>query len=50
MSGLLFGVTATDPLAFISAAGALGVTALAASYVPALRAARVAPATTLRAE
>jgi putative ABC transport system permease protein len=50
MSGLLFGVTATDPLTFISAVGALGVTALAASYVPALRAARVAPATTLRAE
>lgn len=50
MSGLLFGVTATDPLTFISAAGALGVTALAASYVPALRAARVAPATTLRTE
>jgi putative ABC transport system permease protein len=49
MSGLLFGVTATDPLTFITAAGALGVTALAASYVPALRAARVAPATTLRA-
>jgi putative ABC transport system permease protein len=49
MSGLLFGVAATDPLTFISAAGALGITALAASYVPALRAARVAPATTLRA-
>jgi putative ABC transport system permease protein len=48
MSGLLFGVTATDPLTFISATGALGVTALAASCVPALRAARVAPATTLR--
>jgi predicted permease len=50
MSGLLFGVTATDPLTFISAAGALGVTALAASYVPARRAARIAPATALRAE
>jgi putative ABC transport system permease protein len=50
MAGLLFDVTATDPLAFIGAAGALSLTALAASYVPALRAARVAPATTLRAE
>jgi predicted permease len=50
MAGLLFGVSATDPLTFISAAGALGATALAASYVPALRAARVAPATALRAE
>ncbi|MGQ0733801.1 MAG: ADOP family duplicated permease [Acidobacteriota bacterium] len=50
MTGLLFGVTATDPLTFISAAGALGVTALTAGYIPALRAARVAPATALRAE
>ena len=50
MAGLLFGVTATDPLTFISAAGALGLTALAASYIPALQAARVAPATTLRAD
>lgn len=49
MSGLLFGVTATDPLTFTTAAGALGVTAIAASYVPAIRAARVAPAMTLRA-
>ena len=50
MAGLLFDVTATDPVTFIGAAVALGLTALAASYVPALRAARVAPATTLRAE
>jgi putative ABC transport system permease protein len=50
MAGLLFEVTATDPLTFISAGAALGVTGLAASYVPALRAARVAPAATLRAE
>jgi ABC-type antimicrobial peptide transport system permease subunit len=50
MSGLLFGVSATDPLTFISAAAALGLTTLAAGYVPALRAARVAPVTTLRAE
>jgi putative ABC transport system permease protein len=50
MSGLLFGVSATDPLTFIGAAGALAVTTLVASYLPALRAARVAPATTLRAE
>jgi putative ABC transport system permease protein len=50
MEGLLFGVTATDPLTFISVAAALSLAALAASYVPALRAARVAPASTLRAE
>ena len=50
MSGLLFGVTATDPLTFAGAAAALAATALAASYVPAIRAARVAPAITFRAE
>jgi putative ABC transport system permease protein len=50
MTGLLFGVTATDPGTFASAVGALGLTAVAATYIPALRAARVAPATTLRAE
>jgi putative ABC transport system permease protein len=50
MAGLLFDVTATDPLTFITAAGALGLTALAASYLPAFRAARVAPATALRTD
>jgi putative ABC transport system permease protein len=50
MTGLLFGVSATDPLTFFSAAGALAITAVLASYLPALRAARVAPATTLRAD
>ena len=50
MAGLLFGVTATDPATFIAAAAALGVASLAATYIPALRAARVAPVTALRAE
>jgi ABC-type lipoprotein release transport system permease subunit len=40
----------TDPLTFIGAAAALSLTALAASYIPALRAARVDPAAMLRAE
>ena len=43
MERLLFGVTATDPLTFAGAAVALGVASLAATYLPALRAARVAP-------
>jgi predicted permease len=50
MTGLLFGVTATDPGAFGVAVAALGLTAVAATYIPAWRAARVAPATTLRTE
>jgi len=50
MARLLFGVTATDPTTFIAAAAALGVASLAATYVPALRAARVAPVTALRSE
>jgi putative ABC transport system permease protein len=50
MEDLLFGVTATDPLTFALAAAALGLASLAAAYVPAWRAARVAPATALRSE
>ena len=50
LGGLLFDVTATDPLTFISAASAVTLAAVAASYIPAIRAARVPPARTLRAE
>jgi predicted permease len=50
MSTLLFGVRALDPLTYIAVALALGVTALLASYIPAARAARVAPAVALRRE
>jgi putative ABC transport system permease protein len=50
MAGLLFGVTATDPVTFIAAAAALAVASLTATYIPALRAARVAPVTALRSE
>ena len=47
---LLFGVSATDPITFVAAAVALGVASVAATCVPALRAARVAPVTALRCE
>jgi putative ABC transport system permease protein len=50
MSKLLFGVSALDPLTYLTAALALGATALAATYLPAHRAARVDPAVALRWE
>jgi predicted permease len=50
ISSLLFGVSPHDPLALGGAVLVLGLTALAASYFPAARAARVDPMTTLRSE
>jgi putative ABC transport system permease protein len=50
MERLLFGVSATDPLTFLAAAVALGLASIAATCIPALRAARVAPVTALRCE
>jgi ABC-type antimicrobial peptide transport system permease subunit len=46
----LYGVRATDPATFVGVAALLGVTALAANLVPALRATRVDPAVVLREE
>ena len=43
MTNQLFGVTATDPLTYIAVTSVLIVTALAACYLPARRAARVDP-------
>jgi putative ABC transport system permease protein len=50
MEQLLFGVTATDPTTFIAAAVGVALASVAATCVPALRAARVAPVTALRSE
>jgi predicted lysophospholipase L1 biosynthesis ABC-type transport system permease subunit len=50
LAGLLFGVSATDAATFVGAAAALVLASLAATYVPALQASRMAPVSVLRAE
>jgi ABC-type antimicrobial peptide transport system permease subunit len=50
ISSLLFGVSPLDPVTFAATPAILLLTAVAASYWPARRAARVDPAETLRAE
>jgi putative ABC transport system permease protein len=50
MAGLLFGVSPTDPPTFAGVTLILTTVALAASYIPALRAMRFDPITTLHSE
>jgi predicted permease len=50
MQSMVFGISTADPIAFVAAAAALVATALAVSYAPARRAAKVDPIQALRNE
>jgi len=46
--GLLFGVAPHDPVTFIGVAGMMAAIGIMACWIPALRAARIDPAITMR--
>jgi len=50
LSSFLFAVTPTDPITMVLVAATLAIAALAASYVPALRATRTNPVEVLRGD
>jgi len=50
LAGLVYGISPTDPVTFLGVPALLGLTALLASWIPAVRATRAEPARVLRAE
>ncbi len=50
MTGLLFGVSGTDPVTLMTVVALFGAVAVVASYLPALRASRLDPVQALRSE
>jgi len=50
LSGILYGVSALDPIAFAAAPALLAIAALVATWIPARRATRVNPVVALRTE
>jgi ABC-type antimicrobial peptide transport system permease subunit len=49
IQGLLFGVTPYDPITFVGVAVMMAAIGIVACWIPALRAARIDPAITMRA-